>query len=398
MVTRQPATNNLSISGGFTQLPRRVFYLCIAGCWLLVLNILIADDREIRHVTVYREDGRFGGWPANHGIWNWDNEILVGFSRGYHKDRKSGHNIDHDKPEEHVLARSLDAGETWALEHPNSQGMLLGVGPALHGTPLPGVTPPLPKKQTKPIDFTNPNLALTVRMSGVNVGPSRYYVSLDRGRSWSPPYRLPLFGQLGIAARTDYLVSGPRDCFLFLTASKSNGHEGRPLCVRTTDGGLTWKRVSWIGPEPSGLGDFAIMPSTIRLNGNELLTSCRTHEGLRRWIDTYRSLDNGRSWQFNGKGAEDTGTGNPPSMIQLADERICLTYGYRAEPYGIRARISANQGNAWGKEIILRHDGSGVDLGYPRSVQRPDGKVVTVYYFQDQLDPYRHIAATIWKP
>ena len=133
MVMRQPATNNLSISGGFTQLPRRVFYLCIAGCWLLVLDILIADDREIRHLTVYREDGRFGGWPANHGIWNWDNEILVGFSRGYHKDRKSGHNIDHDKPEEHVLARSLDAGETWALEHPNSQGMLLGVGPALHG-------------------------------------------------------------------------------------------------------------------------------------------------------------------------------------------------------------------------------------------------------------------------
>ena len=186
-------------------------------------------------------------------------------------------------------------------------------------------------------------------MSGVNVGPSRYYVSLDRGRSWSPPYRLPLFGQLGIAARTDYLVSGPRDCFLFLTASKSNGHEGRPLCVRTTDGGMSWKRVSWIGPEPSGLGDFSIMPSTIRWDDMVLLTSFRTHKGSQRWIDIYRSLDNGESWQYDGKGAENTGTGNPPSMIQLADGRICLTYGYRAKPYGIRARTSSDQGNTWAR-------------------------------------------------
>jgi len=26
-----------------------------------------AEDRGLRHVTVYREAGRFGGWPANHG-------------------------------------------------------------------------------------------------------------------------------------------------------------------------------------------------------------------------------------------------------------------------------------------------------------------------------------------
>ena len=42
--------------------------------------------------------------------------------------------------------------------------------------------------------------------------------------------------------------------------------------------------------------------------------------------------------------------------------------------------------------------GGGRDIGYPRTVQRPDGKIVTVYYFHDQPKGDRHIAATIWEP
>ncbi len=41
---------------------------------------------SVQHVTVYGAAGRFAGWPANHGAWSWGNEILVGFSLGYHKD------------------------------------------------------------------------------------------------------------------------------------------------------------------------------------------------------------------------------------------------------------------------------------------------------------------------
>gem|GEM_PF-4111678 len=38
------------------------------------------------------------------------------------------------------------------------------------------------------------------------------------------------------------------------------------------------------------------------------------------------------------------------------------------------------------------------DLGYPRTVQRPDGKIVTMYYFNDASSKERYIAATIWRP
>ena len=57
-----------------------------------------------------------------------------------------------------------------------------------------------------------------------------------------------------------------------------------------------------------------------------------------------------------------------------------------------------NERIPWGSEIILRSGGGSWDLGYPRTVQRPDGKCVTVYYFHPKGRPVRTIAATIWDP
>jgi hypothetical protein len=206
---------------------------------------------------------------------------------------------------------------------------------------------------------------------------------------------LPQFGQRGVAARTDYLVNSSQDCLLVLTASKPDGQEGRPFCARTMDGGRTWKFVSWINEKPDG---YAIMPSTIRLGEDELFTAIRCRNDKKAWIETYRSLDNGEHWKLENVPAPDLGTGNPPSMIRLKDGRVCLTYGHRAPPFSIRARLSQDGGRTWQPEIILRDDGGGTDIGYPRTVQRPDGKIVTVYYFHNQPKGDRYIGATIWEP
>jgi hypothetical protein len=47
---------------------------------------------------------------------------------------------------------------------------------------------------------------------------------------------------------------------------------------------------------------------------------------------------------------------------------------------------------------VLKTGGGGTDLGYTRTLERPDGKIVTLYYFQPVDPPYRQIIATIWDP
>ncbi len=352
---------------------------------------------DVRHVRVYFEEGMFGGWPANHGIWSWGDEILVGFSKGYYKDLGDRHHIDREKPEIHMLARSLDGGESWSIEDPGLNGdLLIDGGGYLHGVPRPGVEIPPLMESRGGIDFTHPDFALTVRTNDINSGIGRFFYSYDRGRDWEGPFRLPNFGAPGIAPRTDYLVNGKSDCMLFITAAKENGEEGRPLCVRTRDGGMTWDLVSWIGPEPEG---FSIMPASVRLSDTDILVAVRRREGPRRFISAYLSEDNGASWVYLNDPAPDEGEGNPPAMIRLADGRICLVYGYRAEPFSIRAKLSEDGGRSWGGDIVLRDDGAGRDIGYPRVVQRPDGKVVALYYFTEKgFRPERYIGATIWTP
>jgi len=358
--------------------------------WLIVAWLAMAAypaefPRVVEHVRVYAEAGRFGGWPADHGIWSWGNEILVGFSAAYFMKRPPDrHQVDPDRPEEPRLARSLDGGHAWIIEAPAS---LL--------PPEQGGKEPL--DLTEPMDFTHPDFAMTLRLTNIHKGPSRLYYTLDRGKSWRGPFRFPLFGQQGIAARTDYIVEDKRKALVFVTASKSNGREGRPMCVRTCNGGLSWEFVSWITPEPE---DFIIMPATVRLSKNRLLTTVRCRQGRADWIDAYLSTDYGKSWRFLSRPAPFTGgfSGNPPSLVRLKDGRLALTYGYRGKPYGIRARLSNDGGRSWSDEIVLRDDGAAWDLGYTRSVQRPDGKIVTVYYFAEQADRERIIAATLWDP
>jgi hypothetical protein len=153
--------------------------------------------------------------------------------------------------------------------------------------------------------------------------------------------------------------------------------------------------ISFIGPEP-GKDDKSIMPSSVRLSKNSIVTALRHPT----WIDMYRSDDDGMTWKYWSKPAPDTGAhnGNPPCLVKLRDGRLVLTYGYRSAPYGIRARISNDEGKTWGNEIILRKDGGAWDLGYTRTVQRSDGKMLTVYYFNDHEDTERYIGATIWSP
>ena len=342
-----------------------------------------AQDTEggVCHIPIVKESGRFSGWPANHGIWSWGNEIVVGFKHGYYKKNPSGgHAIDRDRPSERKMARSLDGGETWSVEVPGyADHEDTGLDPAT---------------MEDGIDFSYPDLAL--RFKG-----RIFHYSLDRCHTWQGPYMLPTFGRPALLSRTDYIIESKDRVTVFTAAAKEDGREGQPLCIRTLDGGRTWNLVGWIGPQPPEGYGYAIMLATVALKNGGYFSMIRRggqFDGEKRWwLEAFLSPGDGQSWYLLDQPRIDN-AGNPATLTRLSSGDIAMTYGWRRAPYGIRARISQDDGQTWSPEIILRCDGASWDLGYPRTVQRPDGKCVTVYYYHHPDQEERYIACTIWDP
>ncbi len=311
-----------------------------------------------------------------------------------------------------MQARSMDGGETWrVVEMPGRTPGTRGLSADEHVLYDLSVAQALvegnvnaPVRCTDDIDFMHPDFAMMCARSGLGVGTtSWFYVSYDRCLTWEGPYSFPMFGLPGIEARTDYLVSSRDECLVFLTAAKANGGEGGGVfCTRTVDGGKTFDFVSWVARSEDG---FVIMPSSVRLSESRILVAlrCRGHGGSPRevgnWIDLYESNDNGLTWAYVARPVSNTGTGgNPPAMLVLKDGRICLVYGFRDQPYEMRARLSSDTGITWGKEIVLRSGAGNHDLGYPRAVCRADGSVVAAYYFNDSPEGRDTSVPRSWKP
>ena len=354
---------------------------------------------KIQHGIVFFESERYAGWPANNGIWIWGDEILVGFVEADHKVRDALHSYDPETAK-HKYARSKDGGISWVIEDAYEHGQTAWA----HDNNVSADMAEHPRVLSKEVDdFTNPNFIITFQRHNNNNGPTHFYYSNNRGAQWNGPYSYPNLGTDGIASRTDYLVDDKKELSVFLTVAKSNRKEGRVALARTVDGGVNWKIVSWVGSEPEG---FDIMPSSIRLSPSKLLTVIRSRTSNRQdFLSSYLSNDNGETWDKLKDPVADTGHGgSPPALLKLRDGRIALAYIYRSD-YGSRVciRFSSNEGLSWSDEIVLRYDDdSNRDAGYPRMVEREDGKLVLIYYWNNvnnkSKHPYRYIASTIFDP
>lgn len=357
----------------------------------------------MKHVIVASEPGKFHGWPANNGVWTWDRggTIVVGFSR-HNFVEQEGHNIqgkgDSAPGILSWLARSTDGGYTWSMEAPANF-----VGGATEPKPCPG-----------DIAFDAPGFAL--RTVGVGYHGSQdprgsFFISADKARTWQGPYRFgslmddPNLAGTECTSRTCYLVTGPHSCLLFMSArAKTNGGgRDKSYVAETTDGGRTFRFVSWIVPRDDPYR--AVMPAAALLTDGRIVVALRRRVPGKDvcWVDAYGSADRGRTWSFYSRVGE-TGehNGNPPALAVLEDGRLACLYGDRTRAK-LFCRTSADGGRTWDSERVVRDDFQpdrfgDMDFGYPRLVQNAQGELVAMYYWATADHPEQHIAGTIWKP
>jgi len=383
---------------------------------LLVVGFKTTEAQSVKgakNIIAFSQTGKCAGWPANNGIWRWDDgrEILLGFTLGDFVEQP-GHNIkglsDAASGYVNALVRSHDGGRTWKIEEPKN---FVGSEGTVKVTDSPGE-----------FNFEAPDFAM--RVIGIGYHGSQdsvgsFLISNDRGRTWQGAYR---FGKLmedanlqgmELTARTRYLVTGPQSCMLFMSARPKESERGgiaidKSFVAETTDGGKTFQFISWIVPQTDPYR--AVMPAVTKLKNSTIVVALRRRDitndpkgtkGL-AWVDCYSSKDNGRTWSYlNRVGETGKANGNPPGLTLLKDGRVICAYGDRTRGK-MFARISANGGKTWSEEIVLRDDFqpdkfNNMDFGYPQLTTNHRGEVIALYYWATKDLFEHHIAGTIWK-
>lgn len=356
-------------------------------------GLIPVQNNDIRYTTVASEKDRFLGWPANNGLWHWENgrEILVGFTNGNFEEQ-SGHNIG--KEQLSNLARSKDGGHTWVREDPENF-----VGDDGEIKPSPGN-----------IRFGHPDFALRVAATGYHGTKDRlgrFFISYDRGKNWEGPYRFNNLNEdanlegMALTSRTNYRITGENSIQVFMSARRRDIEFGSRLdktfVAESIDGGKSFHFVGWAVPWTDQFR--AVMPSVVQTQNGDLVMALRRRNPRNNeqtcWIDAFFSKDDGNSWSFLSR-IGDTGlnNGNPPGLAILKDGRLVCAYANRSLNQFL-IRSSMDDGSTWSKEIIIRDNPYTYDMGYPQLLQNNRDELVILYYIATEQRQQSYIEAAI---
>jgi hypothetical protein len=171
----------------------------------------------------------------------------------------------------------------------------------------------------------------------------------------------------------------------FTDASQSSKTKGyRAWHFESEDDGLTWRRSGVIGPKHN---ETALLP----LGGKRWLAAARIDA-----VELFRSNDDGATWE----GPQRVTGRNEINahLLRLKDGRLLLAYGNRvAGQFGVLARLSSDEGQSWSSPLRLAESLES-DCGYPSSVERDDGKIVTAWYAKRAKNHERyHMGVAVWQ-
>lgn len=183
--------------------------------------------------------------------------------------------------------------------------------------------------------------------------------STDGGETWSEPFPIPAFSPRG-----PILLSNG-DLLHF------SGLEG--VSWISHDSGLTWTA---LGQQVVPGGEDHAVEIADGVIVAHIRYKDRTPDGLLQYTVQMESRDGGKTWSEQHKVTD----GYPSHLLRLANGSLLMTYGVREAPFGIRARLSRDGGVTWSDELTISADGASWDLGYPSTVELPNGNLLTIWY------------------
>lgn len=337
----------------------------------------------VRWVTICREPGRHFAFPAVAELPNGDLAVVC----------REG--IAHVCPFGRiVLIRSRDGGRTWGDREVIYDSPSDDRDPSIHVLPDGRVLVSLntwhswlvsPGLQKKYAEQT----ARLQRDGLQKYAGSWLIVSKDNGHTWNQPMRAPLFSPHGPVIGNDGALY-----YIGLQTELGKVHV---RIYRAADPAGPWKRYAEVGYSPQITRRFEQVvfdePNLCQLPDGRWVATLRVEvDGYAR--QAYSS--DGVQWSFPKKVPV---RGYPQHLCPLHDGRLLLTYGYRFPPRGIRGCLSDDGGHTYDldHEIVFRSHGVTNDLGYPFSIELKDGRVLTVYYYNDKGHDC-HIEGVFYRP
>ena len=344
---------------------------------------------KIIDTQIIRDDETYHGWPTIGRRRN--GELLVVASAGRE---------DHVDPFGKVyLYRSADAGITWASPRVIVDGPYddrdAGVIETSRGILLVNWFNSLAwlnyiyRQEIGQIDWIAPGICARWRplrdRLAETVNPRHelgdwMIRSTDGGTTWSERIATGINSPHGpVELKSGRLIYAGKRTTEFKLRVRGSAHEQGNVGVSVSDDdGRTWE---WHGEVPFAQGHTADSyhePHLAEASDGTFIMHIRNHNAP--WQgETLQSesCDGGRTWSApHGIGI----WGQPAHLLRLSDGRLLTTYGYRREPFGNQARISADCGRTWSQPMTVSADGAGPDLGYPSTVELDDGILVTVWY------------------
>jgi Neuraminidase (sialidase) len=373
----------------------------------------------MKFITVYKDPNFFSSFPSLCILPN--GEIIVAFRRAGSfsvQAAKRNEPTHHDTNSEICLVYSKDNGESYDMENQrvvtrldygvNDPGIsLLSNGKLVLRSCVMQVRKIGDRKLlVSQIAAHRPDLGTVSCVVGFCV-----QFSEDQGATWSKPEIIETVEGISSLVSREQVVELEDGTLMLSVYTGLANRSDNAYVIRSWDRGRNWQDASLIAADENGkhsvFQGISFNETAILNLGNGKILALLRADSDYHTDDCYMAIGGiGQLFQsfsynagFSWTKPRPTGIfGQPAHLLRLRDGRILCTYGYRKQPFGVKAVISDDNGSTWNTEqtVTLKQGCQFWDMGYPVSDQRNDGKIVTVYYWNDE-EKTRFIESVIWE-